>query len=131
MFTASDLVDSLAACQQGDANIISMSLGGPVEIGAEHAAVRSMYKAGILTLAAAGNTAERGNYGYDEVMSVGAMDENCTIAVNLQQRNRCVCSWGQHSFNVNKELLRRDERNKYGQSACDWCSGALMVSVPK
>lgn len=84
-FTASSLVVAMNACADADANIISMSLGGPVSTFAERTTVRQLQNSGILLVAASGNDANGVNLveypsGYEEVMSVGAVDEDFKIA---------------------------------------------------
>jgi hypothetical protein len=85
-FSASSLVDALKECEKAGAKIISMSLGGPVEVSAERTTIRSLQSSGILLVAASGNSAEGNNYmeypaSYEEVMSVGAVDKDSQMGV--------------------------------------------------
>lgn len=84
-YTASDLVNAMNACADGGANIINMSLGGPIQIAAEQITVRALKEKGILIVAASGNGAQTRNFveypaSFDEVISVGAVDKNVEMA---------------------------------------------------
>jgi serine protease len=80
---ASDLVDAIYRCADAGANITSMSLGGSSHNFNEQRAFDSLYAAGILHVAAAGNGATD-NYSYpasyDSVISVAAIDSAYTVA---------------------------------------------------
>jgi subtilisin family serine protease len=85
LFSASDLIEAMNACAEAGANIISMSLGGPVNTAFENAEITRLKDQGILVVAASGNDgngANRVEYpaGYDSVMGVGAADANSEIA---------------------------------------------------
>ncbi|MBI3229036.1 MAG: S8 family serine peptidase [Burkholderiales bacterium] len=76
---SSSLAAAANKCKAAGANIISMSLGGPQFSAAENSAFDAIAKAGILSIAAAGNdgnTALSYPAGYASVVSVGALDEN-------------------------------------------------------
>jgi subtilisin family serine protease len=93
---SSDLIDAVSDCMTSGSNIISMSLGGPLPSTLENAVFLQAYKAGVLSIAAAGNGADgrscdiwadpgrperqacKMHYpaGYDSVMSVAAVDED-------------------------------------------------------
>lgn len=84
-FLVSDLVNALNACAEAGVDIINMSLGGPIESSAERSIIRTLTNSGILLVAAAGNTAEKRNgidypAAYEDVISVGAVDQNLHIA---------------------------------------------------
>lgn len=85
-FTASDLVQAMEVCvKDGNADIISMSLGGRVDSSVEQEVAETLWDQGVLLIAATGNTALRGNTmeypaSYPTVMSVTAVDENQHIA---------------------------------------------------
>jgi serine protease len=84
-FTASSLVAAMNECKNGGADIISMSLGGPVSSNAERRAVDDLTNDGILLVAAAGNSGNEDNpveypSSYDNVMSIAAMDSDSRIA---------------------------------------------------
>jgi len=89
---SSDLVDAAQRCQGEGANIISMSLGGGRSARAEDNAFKSLYNAGILSIAAAGNDGNtRKSYpaSYSSVMSVAAVDSNNAVA-DFSQQNSAV-----------------------------------------
>jgi Subtilase family len=80
----SALVDAAYKCRDVGAKIISMSLGGPQYSDQENSVFTELYNFnGILSVAAAGNDGNSG-YGfpasYDNVLSVGAVDESKTLA---------------------------------------------------
>jgi hypothetical protein len=81
---ASALVDAAYKCRDAGAKVISMSLGGPQYSDQENSLFTELYNFnGILSVAAAGNDGNSG-YGfpasYDNVLSVGAIDETKTLA---------------------------------------------------
>ncbi len=84
--TASDLVAAIYKCRDNGANVISMSLGGTRSSTKESKAFQTLYSAGILHIAAAGNeqveTPGATSYpaGYSSVVSVAAVDETLSIA---------------------------------------------------
>ena len=84
--TASDLVAAIYKCRDNGANVISMSLGGTRSSTKESKAFQTLYSAGILHIAAAGNeqveTPGATSYpaGYPSVVSVAAVDETLAIA---------------------------------------------------
>ena len=76
---SSTLVDAATRCQNGGANVISMSLGGSVSSRAEQTKFQELLNANILSIAAAGNGGNsRVSYpaGYASVVSVAAVDIN-------------------------------------------------------
>lgn len=84
-FSASNIVDGMNACASAGSNIISMSLGGPIQTVAERTAIENLKNSGILLVAASGNDANGLNLveypaGYETVLSVGAVNENFEIA---------------------------------------------------
>jgi serine protease len=85
---SSDLVAALDDCVANGARVISMSLGAERPSLLENMAFRKAEKNGILSVAAAGNDGNnRMNYpaSYESVMSVGALDDQMTIAGFSQQ----------------------------------------------
>lgn len=79
----SDLVAAIGQCQSAGANVISMSLGGSGSSNAERQAFANAKAAGILSIAAAGNSGDSSlSYpaSYDEVMSVAAVDSSGNVA---------------------------------------------------
>ncbi|HET9976269.1 MAG TPA: S8 family serine peptidase [Burkholderiaceae bacterium] len=75
---SSTLATAANKCQAAGAHVISMSLGGSVSNRTEQRAFDSLYAAGILPIAAAGNGGNtRTSYpaGYASVVSVAAVDE--------------------------------------------------------
>lgn len=80
---ASDLIEAAYQCANNGANIISMSLGGGNPSGKEEQAFQSIYDAGILLVASAGNdTSDILNYpaAYETVISVAAIAEDTSVA---------------------------------------------------
>ena len=76
---SSSLTTAANKCKAAGANIISMSLGGTRSVKTEQRAFDSLYSAGILSIAAAGNSGTSAfSYpaSYSSVMSVAAVDEN-------------------------------------------------------
>ncbi|WP_374673236.1 S8 family serine peptidase [Ideonella sp.] len=89
---SSTLSAAAKKCQAAGANVISMSLGGPLPNASERATFDSLQAAGILSIAAAGNggnTMTSYPAGYAAVMSVAAVDENAAWA-SFSQRNKDV-----------------------------------------
>jgi len=89
---SSTLVDAATRCQNAGANVISMSLGGPLSNRTEKAKFDQLLAANILPIAAAGNDGNsRTSYpaGYASVVSVAAVDINGAKA-SFSQYNKDV-----------------------------------------
>jgi len=89
---SSTLAAAAKKCQAAGANVITMSLGGPIPNTTEKNTFTKLQQAGILSIAAAGNGGNmQTSYpaGYVPVMSVGALDENMAWA-SFSQRNADV-----------------------------------------
>jgi subtilisin family serine protease len=89
---SSTLVNAAKKCQAAGANVISMSLGGTFSSRTESSTFDSLLKAGILSIAAAGNDGNtRTSYpaGYASVMSVAAIDSAAQWA-SFSQYNKDV-----------------------------------------
>ncbi|MBT9597102.1 MAG: S8 family serine peptidase [Vitreoscilla sp.] len=89
---SSTLANAAKKCQAAGANVISMSLGGPLPNATERKTFDNLKAAGILSIAAAGNggnTQTSYPAGYGAVMSVAALDENKAWAT-FSQRNSDV-----------------------------------------
>ncbi len=89
---SSTLVDAATRCQNGNANVISMSLGGSVSSRTEQNKFQQLLSANILSIAAAGNGGNsRVSYpaGYASVVSVAAVDVNNAKAT-FSQYNKDV-----------------------------------------
>jgi subtilisin family serine protease len=89
---SSTLAAAAKKCQAAGANVITMSLGGPVPNATEKNTFTALQNAGILSIAAAGNggnTATSYPAGYAPVMSVAALDEHMEWAA-FSQRNADV-----------------------------------------
>lgn len=87
---SSVVMDAVSRCAEAGANIISMSLGGGDPSQAERRVFRSLLNDGVLTIAAAGNAGNTSTSypaGYEEVMSVGALDANMARAGFSQVNN--------------------------------------------
>lgn len=88
---SSDLVAAVDDCQANGADIISMSLGGSFSSNSENNAFANAYAAGVLSIAAAGNSGNtQKSYpaSYDSVVSVAAVDSTKTVASFSQQNNQ-------------------------------------------
>mmetsp|Transcript_6562 Transcript_6562/g.8537 ORF Transcript_6562/g.8537 Transcript_6562/m.8537 type:complete len:703 (-) Transcript_6562:138-2246(-) len=88
----SEIYNAARTCKANNANIVSMSLGGPSQSNAERQAFDDLYDAGVLLIAAAGNGGnQRRSYpaSYSSVMSVAAVDNNKNHA-SFSQRNTQV-----------------------------------------
>ena len=87
---SSVVMDAVSRCAEAGANIISMSLGGGDPSQAERRVFRSLLNDGVLTIAAAGNAGDTSTSfpaGYEEVMSVAALDANLVRAGFSQVNN--------------------------------------------
>jgi serine protease len=89
---SSTLVNAAQKCQTAGAKVINMSLGGDLKSRVEQSAFGSLYSAGILSVAAAGNDGStKLSYpaSYPSVISVAAVDQNNTVA-DFSQKNSTV-----------------------------------------
>ncbi|MFZ5548333.1 MAG: S8 family serine peptidase [Pseudomonadota bacterium] len=89
---SSSLSAAAKKCQAAGANVISMSLGGPLPNASERTTFANLQTAGLLSIAAAGNggnTLTSYPAGYPAVMSVAAVDENEQWA-SFSQSNKDV-----------------------------------------
>ena len=89
---SSTLQNAANKCKAAGANVITMSLGGPLPLPWESRAFKKLEDAGILLIAAAGNGGNgTTSYpaGYASVMSVAAVDENKQVAA-FSQYNKDV-----------------------------------------
>eukprot|EP00934_Nitzschia_sp_Nitz4_P008042 Nitzschia sp. Nitz4//scaffold32_size149145//290//2089//NITZ4_002858-RA/size149145-processed-gene-0.111-mRNA-1//-1//CDS//3329548006//8032//frame0 len=82
---ASDLITAMNACADAGANVINMSLGGPVFQSAESYTAYSLRSQGILLVASSGNDGDESNAAsypaeYPDVMSVAALNSKSEIA---------------------------------------------------
>jgi subtilisin family serine protease len=88
---SSTLASAANKCGAAGANIISMSLGGPSGSMTEQRAFDNQQKAGILSIAAAGNagtTAVSYPANYASVMSIAALDQNKQWATFSQYNSK-------------------------------------------
>jgi len=90
---SSDLISAIVQCQnQGQADVINMSLGGTRSIKSEKTAMDEAYASGVLLVAAAGNDGNnRQHYpaSYNSVLSVAAVD-SAGARASFSQRNSQV-----------------------------------------
>jgi len=87
----SDFMQAVQYCVQGGANIVSMSLGGPMYLSYEDDIFQQYYDEGVLFVASAGNDGiNEYNYpaSYDSVISVAAVDSYKNRAYFSQFNNR-------------------------------------------
>jgi subtilisin family serine protease len=93
---SSSLIAALDACQtDGNANIVSMSLGGGVKSRTEERAFNEANNAGVLSIAAAGNDGNRTKSypaSYSSVVSVAAVDSALVVADFSQQNDQVELS---------------------------------------
>ena len=88
---SSGLVQALDDCEAVGADVVSMSLGGPVKNRTEDRAFKDANGRGVLSIAAAGNDGNtRHSYpaSYNSVISVAAIDANKVVADFSQQTNQ-------------------------------------------
>lgn len=89
---SSTLVHAAQRAKNAGARVISMSLGGSVKSTTENRAFNDLYNAGILSIAAAGNSGTSQNSypaSYSSVVSVAAVDQNGVVA-DFSQKNSQV-----------------------------------------
>jgi subtilisin family serine protease len=89
---SSTLVNALNSCRKAGANVVSMSLGGTFKSRTEELAFNDANKAGVLSIAAAGNAGNNATSypaGYASVMSVAAVDSN-EVKATFSQSNKDV-----------------------------------------
>ena len=89
---SSTLVNALNSCRAAGANVVSMSLGGAFKSRTEELAFNDANKAGVLSIAAAGNAGNNTTSypaGYASVMSVAAVDAN-EVKGSFSQSNKDV-----------------------------------------
>jgi serine protease len=89
---SSTLVAALNKCVAAGANVVSMSLGGPLPSFTERRAFARANRQGVLSIAAAGNngnTRKSFPAGYPAVLSVAAVDADETVAA-FSQKNKDV-----------------------------------------
>jgi serine protease len=121
---ASALVDAAYKCRDAGAKVISMSLGGQSFSEQENALFTEFYNFnGILSVAAGGNS---GNSlysfpaSYDNVLSVGAVDENKILSDFSQYNDRIdlvapgVGIWSTLPMSSSCEICLQIGRNSYG-----------------
>ena len=88
---SSNLIAALSACEDGGADVVSMSLGGTFKSRSEQKAFDAAAGRGVLSIAAAGNDGNtRKSYpaSYDSVVSVAAIDSSKVIADFSQQNDQ-------------------------------------------
>ena len=89
---SSTLLDAAQKCQAAGCRIINMSLGGGEPSATEEDGLTQLYDAGVLLVAAAGNSGTNTvQYpaGYSSVISVAALDQN-NVPATFSQRNNDV-----------------------------------------
>ncbi|MBT1445384.1 S8 family serine peptidase [Shewanella sp. JM162201] len=92
---SSTLVSALDKCKVAGAKVINMSLGGPLKSRTEDTAFANAEKAGIISVAAAGNDGNtRHSYpaSYNSVISVAAIDSNKVVADFSQKTSQVELS---------------------------------------
>lgn len=118
-------------CKAAGAKVINMSLGGPLNNPLEERTFNSLEKAGILSIAAAGNggnTAKSYPASYGSVMSVAAVDKNKAWA-SFSQYNNAVEISGP-GVAVLSDVARGDGRDaKLKQGTTKYAVSALGGSA--
>ncbi|MCY7294007.1 S8 family serine peptidase [Alteromonas sp. a30] len=92
---SSGLVEAVEACQDGGADVVNMSLGGPSATASERNGMQALAEDGMLLIAAAGNDGDSTHSypaSYDSVVSVAAVDENNQHANFSQYTNQVELS---------------------------------------
>jgi len=87
----SDLVMAIQQCRDAGSNVVSMSLGGSGSSTTERNAMDSAYNAGVLLVAAAGNSGSSAHSypaSYEAVVSVAAVDSSGNRASFSQYNNQ-------------------------------------------
>jgi serine protease len=88
---SSTLIAALDECRDFGATVVSMSLGGTLSSRAEQEAFDEAFAAGVLSIAAAGNSGNtRKSYpaSYDGVVSVAAVDSGKNVALFSQKNDQ-------------------------------------------
>lgn len=88
---SSSLIAALDECKSAGANVVNMSLGGPLKSRSEQRAFAQAFNDGVLPVAAAGNDGNtRKSYpaSYDSVISVAAVDSALNVADFSQQNDQ-------------------------------------------
>ncbi|MEG3191190.1 S8 family serine peptidase [Lysobacter sp. D1-1-M9] len=88
---SSTLIDAANRCAEAGAKVINMSLGGGRASVTEENGFQSLYDAGVLHVAAAGNdgnTSHSYPASYDSVVSVAALDSTKQLATFSQRTNQ-------------------------------------------
>jgi subtilisin family serine protease len=86
---ASDLVQAVRVCRNAGSNVINMSLGGADASSVERTAFDDAFRAGVLSIAAAGNEGDTSfsfPASYDSVISVAAINSKRAVA-SFSQKN--------------------------------------------
>ena len=122
---SSTLVNALNSCRAAGANVVSMSLGGAFKSRTEELAFNDANKAGVLSIAAAGNAGNNTTSypaGYASVMSVAAVDAN-EVKGSFSQVNKDVeiAAPGVAVLSTTPWL----DLNTLGAGAATWSGGRL------
>jgi subtilisin family serine protease len=146
---ASDLTAAILDCADNGANVISMSLSGTGDSKKEQEAFDSLYAAGILHVAAAGNhqleTPGELHYpaSYDSVIAVAAIDPDLVVAdfsaqnlpVELSGPGVNVLStipaWEQNTVSVGSEeySVNHVEFAAFGSAIANLVDGSLCLTT--
>ena len=122
---SSTLIGALNSCRDAGANVVSMSLGGALKSRTEENAFNNLNKAGVLSIAAAGNAGNNATSypaGYASVMSVAAVDAN-GVKGSFSQSNKDV-EIAAPGVAVLSTTPWRDS-NTLGAGATTWSGGRL------
>ena len=122
---SSTLVNALNSCRDAKANVVSMSLGGTLKSRTEELAFNDANKAGVLSVAAAGNAGNNATSypaGYASVMSVAAVDAN-EVKGTFSQSNKDV-EIAAPGVAVLSTTPWRDS-NTLGDGTATWSGGRL------
>lgn len=113
----SDIVRAIGQCQAAGSQVINMSLGGSASSNAERTAFQNATSAGVLSIAAAGNSGNSSlSYpaSYDEVVSVAAVDSSKNKASFSQYNSQVEIS--APGVSVNSTVLNNGYSSKSGTS---------------
>ncbi|MBI2381868.1 MAG: S8 family serine peptidase [Gammaproteobacteria bacterium] len=132
---SSTLVAALERCQDAGAHVVNMSLGGDRPTALENEAFRKAEKAGIVSVAAAGNDGDGGwdrmlyPASYESVISVGAVDENLQVAAFSQENTQVDLA--APGVRVLSTVPTGSGLEGYAQSASTTYDGIPMAGSPQ
>jgi minor extracellular protease Epr len=114
-------------------DVISMSLGTPVDVPSVHQRVKKLYEMNIPIVCAAGNSGNRGvDYPakYPETIAIAAFDKNGRIA-DFSAKGPEV-DWAAPGVDIYSTYLNNSYAKLSGTSmACPWVTGIILLMLSK